>query len=157
MRQVKVLRDDNIRQIGIVCHAERYWDEIIQVISQSNIPSITLNQRGERFDTRKPLLIIGRPDTVGGQEFDAVIAVGLEQGLVPPRVLNSALATALEQQTLREMYVSFTRARYRLVLVNSHGSAPTAIIADAIKRGYISQIPTRQQRVRTRAKKGVVS
>jgi len=81
---------------------------------------------------------VARPETIGGQEFDAVVAVGLEQGVVPPRVSsNQALSVALEQQALREMYVSFTRARFRLILVVSHRSAPTAIIAAAARAGFI--------------------
>jgi len=139
VRQIQNLRGDNIRQICIVCHAERYWDEINRALLESRIPFIRLNQRGERLDKKRPLVAVGRPDTVGGQEFDAVVAVGLEQGVVPPRVSsNQPLSLALEQQALREMYVSFTRARYRLVLVNSFRSSPTRIIAEAGNAGYIA-------------------
>jgi UvrD/REP helicase N-terminal domain len=138
LRQIHLLRKDNLRQIGVVCHAERYWEEISNALSKAGVPFIRLNQRGERLDTKAPLVALARPETIGGQEFDAVLAVGLEQGVVPPRVTsNQALSMALEQQALREMYVSFTRARFRLVLVNSYRSAPTAIIAEAIKAGYI--------------------
>lgn len=152
VRQVHALRRNNIRQIGIVCHAERYWEEIHAAISKAGLPFILLNQRGERLDTARPLVVLGRPDTIGGQEFDAVLAIGLEQGVVPPRVANQALAVALEQQALREMYVSFTRARYRLVLINSHGSAPTSIIADAAKRGYLKVVHSAPPRRRLPAK-----
>jgi hypothetical protein len=138
LRQISSLRRDNLRQIGVVCHAERYWEEINSALSKAAVPFIRLNQRGERLDTKSPLVAVARPETIGGQEFDAVLAVGLEQGVVPPRVSsNQALSVALEQQALREMYVSFTRARYRLVLVNSYRSAPTTIIAEAVKAGYI--------------------
>ncbi len=146
VRQIETLRRANIRQIGVVCHAERYWEEIRTAISQGGLPFVLLNQRGERFDTSRPLVVLGRPDTIGGQEFDAVLAIGLEQGVVPPRVLNQALGAALEQQALREMYVSFTRARYRLTLINSYRSAPTGIIADALKRGYIKPVQSVPQR-----------
>jgi superfamily I DNA/RNA helicase len=149
VRQVNALRRDNIRQIGIVCHAERYWEEIRAAISKTELPFVLLNQRGERLDTARPLVVLGRPDTIGGQEFDAVLAIGLEQGVVPPRVANQALAMALEQQALREMYVSFTRARYRLILINSHRSAPTSIIADAAKRGYLKLVPSATRRRRS--------
>jgi hypothetical protein len=140
VRQVNALRRANIRQIGVVCHAERYWEGICLAVSEAGLPFVILSQRGERLDTSRPLVVLGRPDTIGGQEFDAVLAVGLEQGVVPPRIANHALAAALEQQALREMYVSFTRARYRLVLINSFKSAPVSIIAEAAKRGYIKSI-----------------
>src|SRR5207244_2492923 len=122
----------------VVCHAERYWEEINNTLSNCGISYVRLDQRGERLDTARPLVAVARPETIGGQEFDAVVAVGLEQGVVPPRVSsNQALSVALEQQALREMYVSFTRARFRLILVNSHRSAPTAIIAEAARAGFI--------------------
>jgi hypothetical protein len=138
VRQIVQLRRENLRQIGIVCHAERYWEEINTSVLGSGVAFVRLSQRGERLDTTSPLVAIARPDTIGGQEFDAVLAIGLEQGVVPPRVSsNQALSIALEQQALREMYVSFTRARYRLILVNSYRSAPTAIIAEAGKAGFL--------------------
>jgi hypothetical protein len=154
VRQISALRRDNIRQIGVVCHAERYWEEIRTAISKAEIPFVVLNQRGERLDTERPLVVLGRPDTIGGQEFDAVLAVGLEQGVVPPRVANHALGMALEQQALREMYVSFTRARYRLILINSHRSAASSIIADAAKRGYLKVVQSTPQRRRSPAVEG---
>ena len=151
LRQIHSLRKDNLRQIGIVCHAERYWEEINSALSRASVTFIRLNQRGERLDTTSPLVAVARPETIGGQEFDAVLAVGLEQGVVAPRVSsNQALSVALEQQALREMYVSFTRARYRLVLVNSHRSGPTAIIAEAAKAGFIETKGEAGKRTRSR-------
>lgn len=151
VRQIRSLRGDNLRQIGIVCHAERYWEQINNALSKAGIAFVRLNQRGERVDTTSPLVAVARPETVGGQEFDAVLAVGLEQGVVPPRVTsNQALTVALEQQALREMYVSFTRARYRLVLVNSYRSTPTAIIGEAAKAGYIETRGEAGKRTRSR-------
>jgi superfamily I DNA/RNA helicase len=146
LRQIRALRRDNLRQIGIVCHAERYWEEINSALSNGQVAFIRLNQRGERLDTSSPLVAVARPETIGGQEFDAVLAVGLEQGVVPPRVSsNQALSVALEQQALREMYVSFTRARYRLVLVNSNRSAPTAIIGRRLRRDDPRMRPSRDR------------
>jgi superfamily I DNA/RNA helicase len=151
VRQIRLLRKDNLRQIGIVCHAERYWEEISNSLAKAELTYIRLNQRGERIDTTSPLVALARPETVGGQEFDAVLAVGLEQGVVPPRVSsNQALSIALEQQALREIYVSFTRARYRLIVVNSHRSAPTAIIADAVRARFIEKWGDSGRRTRSR-------
>jgi hypothetical protein len=67
-----------------------------------------------------------------------VLAVGLEQGVVPPRVVgNDPLAAAVEQQALREMYLSFTRARFRLSIVNSAGSSPNAVLKEAERAGLL--------------------
>ena len=83
-------------------------------------------------------MALTRPAYVGGQEFDAVILVGLEQGVVPPRVVgNDALAVAVEQATLRELYVSITRARYQVLVVLSVGTTLTSILQDAVIAGFL--------------------
>lgn len=84
--------------------------------------------------------MLTRPVYAGGQEFDAVILVGLEQGVTPPRVVdNDALSSAVEQQSVREMYLAITRARYRVIIVLSAGSSPTSIIHDAERAGLITR------------------
>jgi superfamily I DNA/RNA helicase len=84
-------------------------------------------------------LVLSRPDYVGGQEFDAVLAVGLEQGVAPPLLRESpALSAALEQQVLREMYLTFTRARYRLAVIIGAGASPNAFLQQAAAAGLIS-------------------
>jgi hypothetical protein len=45
-----------------------------------------------------------------------------------------------------EIDSSFTRARYRLVLFNSHRSAPTAVIGEAAKPVYIDTTERRGER-----------
>lgn len=140
LREVRNLRKKNIRQVGVVVHSEKYWSDIVEYFSSSErqLAVMIQSKRGERIDPNKPIIIITRPDTVGGQEFDAVIAVGIEKGLVPPIVKNhSGLQTALEQQALREMYLSFTRARYLLIIVNSKHSVLSPIIQNAVSNGLI--------------------
>ncbi len=117
------LRAENLRQIAVVCQ----------------LPLQVLAQRGERIPPQQPLVVLSRPTHIGGQEFDAVVLVGLEQGIVPPRVQgNDALSAALEQQLLRELYLAITRARYRVIVSLSAGSSPTAVLQDAQKHGLIS-------------------
>lgn len=127
------LRKGNLRQIGVIVHADRYWDDVVNAFRGSSLPFMVLTRRGERLDTSRPLVALARPTAVGGQEFDAVIAVGLEQGVVPPEVEGgTGLVAALEQQALREMYLSFTRARYQLVIANSVRSSPSPLLRSAI-------------------------
>ena len=88
-------------------------------------------------------MALARPAYVGGQEFDAVILVGLEQGVVPPRVVgNDALAVAIEQTTVRELYVSITRARYQVLVVLSGGTTLTSILQGAATAGFL-EVPDR--------------
>lgn len=137
VRQVRTLRK-TLRQIGVVVHADRYWPEVCQEFQETSLPCRILAARGEYIEPDHPIIVITTPEHVGGQEFDAVIAVGIEQGVVPPSVRgHEGLAVALEQYALRELYLTFTRARYQLVIANSHGSAPSALLSDSIATGLL--------------------
>ncbi|MCA8294034.1 hypothetical protein LGN19_09535 [Burkholderia sp. AU30198] len=138
LRRIRDLRKANIRQIGVICHADQYWDDVLSALRGTDLPLQVLEERGVRLPPTQPLVVLTRPAYVGGQEFDAVVAVGLEQGVVPPRVSNNdALATAIEQQTLRELYLTITRARFRLVIPLSTGASPSSVLQDAIQAGLL--------------------
>ncbi|WP_321888934.1 hypothetical protein [Burkholderia cenocepacia] len=138
LRRIRDLRRANIRQIGVICHADQYWEDILSALRGTDLPLQILEERGVKLPPNQPLVVLTRPAYVGGQEFDAIVAVGLEQGVVPPRVSNNdALATAIEQQTLRELYLTITRARFRLVIPLSTGSSPSSILQDAVHAGLL--------------------
>lgn len=138
LRRVRELRKSNIRQIAVICHAEQYWSVLESELSIAGLPFQVIRERGERIRHDQPLVLLVRPAQVGGQEFDAVVIVGLELGLVPPRVVdNEALSTAIEQQTLREMYLSVTRARYRVTFAMAYGAAPNLTLEQARQTGLI--------------------
>lgn len=126
------LRSNNLRQICIIVFGNNYWDDVIAGIKDTKHPYVELVRRGDSVDSKGPLLIVSKPEFVGGQEFDAVICVGLEEGVVPPIIgTNHTLAASFEQKALREMYVSFTRARYRLVIANSTNANISPLLKDA--------------------------
>ncbi|MBI2391022.1 MAG: UvrD-helicase domain-containing protein [Deltaproteobacteria bacterium] len=139
-RVVGELRLANRRQIAVVCFAARYWNSLRDELGRGRDPVRVIEGRGELLPARgKPLIAVARPDAIGGQEFDAVVCVGLEQGVVPLVVNeNETLSAALEQQALREMYVAFTRARTDLIVVVGRGSAPNAILQSALEQRFIS-------------------
>jgi superfamily I DNA/RNA helicase len=133
LREVRSLRR-NLRQIAVVIHPEKYWPEILKVLTSQDLPLVVFTRRGESVVSNTPVVVLTKPDNVGGQEFDAVISVGLEYGVVPPLVEGHiGLSEALEQQSLREMYLVFTRARYQLIIINSKHSTPTHTIKLAIE------------------------
>lgn len=138
LKRVRDLRKSNIRQIAVIVHADQYLDQIREELQHSDLPLQILDTRGTRIPPEQPVVVLTRPAYVGGQEFDAVIMVGLEQGVTPPRLVdNETLSVAIEQQVLREVYLSVTRARYRVVVVLSRGAALTAILSDAVHRGVL--------------------
>lgn len=139
VKQVQKMRANNVRQIAVVCHAETYWHDLVEQFTASKLPLHIIEQRGERITPDQPIVILSRPSFVGGQEFDAVLSVGLEQGVIPPRIVdNIILAAAVEQQVLREMYLVVTRARYRYAVLINNTALPNAIIEDACAKGLIS-------------------
>jgi len=138
LKRVRELRKANIRQVCVVVHADQYWDSVADELRKADLPLQLLLTRGERLPYEKPLVVLTKPAYVGGQEFDAVILVGLEQGLVPPRFPdNDALSSAMEQQALREMYLALTRARFQVIIAVTHGAAVNGIIAEAARNGFI--------------------
>jgi superfamily I DNA/RNA helicase len=138
LKEIRNLRKNNVRQIAIVIHADRYWHETVTLLKQQDLPVVEASKRGELLDPQKPIIYVARPEQIGGQEFDAVICVGLEHGVVPP-IINGhpGLTETLEQQSLREMYLAFTRARHNLLVINSKNSSPTPILQQAIKENLI--------------------
>lgn len=138
VRLVQRLRSKNIRQIAVICHAESYWDELCEKFSESQLPLHLITQRGEKISPDQPLVVLSRPSHVGGQEFDAVVLVGVEHGLVPPKVVdNPTLSMALEQQALREAYLAISRARYRVVIALNVEAQPSAIMLESLERGLV--------------------
>lgn len=134
LKEVRSLRKANIRQIAIIIHADRYWNEITEFFIKEDLPTVIAQKRGEFLSPDSPVVYISKPESIGGQEFGAVICVGLEYGIIPPLVNGHAgLSETLEQQSLREMYLAFTRAKYQLIIVNSKHSSPTAIIQQAVE------------------------
>jgi len=138
LRRVRELRGDNIRQIAVICHIESYWPTIELELSKADLPFQVLRERGEKIKADQPIVVLCRPAQVGGQEFDAVIIVGLEKGTITLKD-NPALESAIEQQMIRETYLSITRARYKVIFAISKLSAENELLSDASLAGLITK------------------
>ena len=121
-----------------MCYAEQYWPTVLSELTGTDLPLRVLESRGERLPAEDPVVALSRPAYIGGQEFDAVILVGLEEGVYPPRVVdNDALAVAVEQQSLREIYLGVTRARYQVHVVLSSDATLSPVLAEAARAGLL--------------------
>lgn len=144
---VQNLRKANLRTIAISFHTSRAMTEFEACFKQRKLPVQILTQRGEKIRGDAPTVVLARAEDIGGQEFDVVICIGLEQGVTPPPVVgNQPLEAALEQRSLREMYLAFTRARYRVLVVISKGAAPTAVLQSAAGIARIREIEPDRRR-----------
>jgi len=138
-KRISELRRSNYRQIAVICHSDKYWDTLESELAAGRLPFQVIRERGARLSSDVPMVSLTRPAQVGGQEFDAVVIVGLEQGLVPPKINdNEALATAVEQQAIRDMYLSVTRARYGVVFVLGAATAPNTVLEHARQAGLLA-------------------
>jgi superfamily I DNA/RNA helicase len=139
LKRIRELRKANTRQIAVICYSDIYWNSLESVLSTADLPFQVIRERGAKFSEDHPLVSLVKPAQVGGQEFDSVILVGLESGLTPPVIVdNQALATAVEQQVIRDMYLGITRARYRVMIVISKGNMPNKLLEQAAEAGLIS-------------------
>ncbi|WP_303671080.1 UvrD-helicase domain-containing protein [Pseudomonas aeruginosa] len=139
LKRIRELRKANTRQIAVICYSDIYWNSLESVLSTADLPFQVISERGAKFPEDHPLVSLVKPAQVGGQEFDSVILVGLESGLTPPVIVdNQALATAVEQQVIRDMYLGITRARYRVVVVISKGNMPNKLLEQAAEAGLIT-------------------
>ena len=119
--------------------AEAYWASLLEELTAAKMPLHVLEQRGEKLGSKEGVVVLSRPAHIGGQEFDVVFIVGAEHGLLPPRVVNNdALAVAVEQQALRELYLSITRARHKVMVMLSRGATLSSILSEAAQSGLLS-------------------
>lgn len=136
LKRVRELRGENIRQIAIICHLESYWGVIETELSSADLPFQVFRERGEKIKAEQPVVVLCRPAQVGGQEFDAVIIVGLERGAMSLKD-NQAFESAIEQQMIRETYLSITRARYKVIFAIGKLSVENELISDSVAAGLV--------------------
>lgn len=134
---VKGLRKGNIRQVGVVTMNERQVPALVSAVNKAGEQAIQIQHRGQPLDPRRPVVAVSPTHLVGGQEFDAVIVVGVESGVFPPPVPQDSLAVALEQEGLRRLYLAFTRAKYQVHVVIDAGANVTRLLQSAVDEGLI--------------------
>jgi hypothetical protein len=136
---IQRIRSGLVRRVAIVVLGDAYQEAASAIRSRD--PSILeLERRGEApRGLDEPVTIVSRPAYIGGQEFDAVLALGLEEGSVPPRVMGAdGLSYALTQQAYREMYLTFSRARYQLYVAINERGKPNQALMEARAQGLIA-------------------
>ena len=118
--------------------------ELSDKAGESNKPYVLLERRGDQklIETARATgrLVIGHADYVGGLEFAAVILVGVDDGRVPPVDQANDLSSKnfLTYVSHNRLYVSVSRAKYRVEFLGEQARGPSKIIEPAIKAGLIS-------------------
>lgn len=135
---VTALRRGNVRQVGVVTMNERQIPALVSAVNRAGERAIQIQHRGQPLDPRRPVVAVSPTHLVGGQEFDAVVVVGVESGAFPPPVPQDSLAVALEQEGLRRLYLAFTRARYQVHVVIDAGANVSRLLQSAVDEGLIA-------------------
>jgi superfamily I DNA/RNA helicase len=140
VKRIRELRKDGIKQIAVICHSGAHWAALSAELRVAKLPLQILEERGTKLSLDQPFVVLSQPHFIGGQEVDAAILVGLEQGIFPPRMAdNDTLTSAIEQECIREMYLSITRARYQVQVILSVGAKLTAVLQGAESAGLLTK------------------
>jgi energy-coupling factor transporter ATP-binding protein EcfA2 len=143
LKQISASRREGASRVLVVCHADAYWSLLEEEIkAKADRDFAVITDRG--VQPAKPV-VLARPEVIGGQEFDSVITVGMEEGVMPPRAGNESLQDLLEQAAIREAYLAFTRTRSRLAIVIGPHARPANVVQRAIEAGFIVDVGTRAQ------------
>ena len=137
VKQIRAFRRERVDKILVVCHADRDWDDLEEEFKQVIARDfIILEDRGQ--DVATAPIVLARPEVVGGQEYDAMISVGLELGVTPPRVhANPGLEDFLYQNAIKEMYLAFSRARTYVRVVIGVNAQPNEVLSRCVKNGFL--------------------
>lgn len=140
---VKSLRRGNVRQVGVISMNERHVPALVSAVTEVGEQAIQIQHRGQVLDSRGPVVAVCPTQLVGGQEFDAVVVLGVESGAFPPPVPQASLAAALEQEGLRRLYLAFTRAKYQVHVVIESGANVSPLLQSAVEAGLIYRTPSK--------------
>lgn len=121
-----VLMEEFIREANLA-------NKPVEIITRrGDIEVIKRAERGGRF-------VIGLADYVGGLEFDAVVLVGVDHGRVPParNQTSSESSNFLSYSAHSRLYVSITRAKYRVEVFGANDRGPSRLLSPAFANGAI--------------------
>lgn len=107
--------------------------------AEKNKPYTLLKQRGDAKAVESARqashFVIAHADYVGGLEFAGVILVGIDAGRVPPAAGDGSNSSRnyLSYAAHNRLYVSVTRAKYRVEILGEKARGPSPILIPAIK------------------------
>jgi UvrD/REP helicase N-terminal domain len=119
-----------------------FTDELFKMAHEYAIehtkPLELLKQRGDielvQRAQKSGRFVLSTPEYVGGLEFDGAILIGVDDGRVPPtKTLDSPESTNfLNYAAHNRLYVSITRARYRIEILGVKDRGPSPLLSNAL-------------------------
>jgi hypothetical protein len=126
--------------VAIVAFTDELFKKAQEFTEKHHKPVELLKRRGDievkQRAQKSGRFILSTPDYIGGLEFDAVILIGVDDGRVPPTKGKdqSDSANFLSYASYNRLYVSITRARFRIQILISKERGPSLLLKGAIEQ-----------------------
>ena len=126
------------------------FEDVRRHVAGTNKPFELLRERGDLAAVKRARkggkYLLALPDYVGGLEFAGVVIAGIDEGRVPPfgRSETNESRHFLNFSYHNKLYVTVTRAKYRLDLVVNEQRGPSPLLRAARQRDLLSVIESSQ-------------
>jgi superfamily I DNA/RNA helicase len=134
-------------QILIVGFDKDVVEHLQEFAKLRNKPHFLLKRRGDLEAVGEAeasgKFVVAHADFVGGLEFFAVIAVGVDKGRLPPAKdqLSETSRHFLSYSSHNRLYVAVSRAKYRVELLGDQSRGPSALLQSALSLGLLNMVP----------------
>lgn len=131
--------------ILIVSLSRNIVTELAEFASNRNKPVLVLTKRGDSTAVGaardSAQWVLGHADFVGGLEFFGVVVVGVDGGRVPPTGEDGNVSSKsfLSYVSHNRLYVSISRARYRVELLGEKARGASRLLGSAIESGLLRE------------------
>ena len=132
--------------IAIVPFSQELLAKIEAFARDGNRPVEILKKRGDIETINKAKshsrFVVSLPEYIGGLEFDAVVIVGVDKGRVPQdsRAETTESSHFLKYRAINNLYVSITRAKFRVLLSGSKERGISELLDGAVSAKLIKVV-----------------
>lgn len=126
-------------QILIVAFEKKMVEELRNYAQAKNKPHLLLKKRGDVEAVGEAeasgKFVVAHADFVGGLEFFGVIAIGVDNGRLPPSKDHSSDNSKhfLSYSSHNRLYVAVSRAKYRVELLGDRSRGPSELVTSALE------------------------
>jgi superfamily I DNA/RNA helicase len=130
--------------VALIAFSDELFAKTASHATQQNKPVEILKERGDievvQRAEKSGRFIVSTPEYVGGLEFDAVVLIGVDEGRVPPtRTLETTdSSNFLTYAAHNRLYVSITRAKYRVEIMAAKDRGLSPLLQNAIAHNVLT-------------------
>jgi superfamily I DNA/RNA helicase len=139
-RECEDLRNRNYQRIGVILFDQGLLPQVDTSLESTTGGVHKVRERGELGAALpKSGTFLMSPENCGGLEFDAVILVGVDEGIVPPSItgLSPHGYLSVEEEAFKELYTAVTRAKFQLVLITDSQKGLSPLLRPSLESGHL--------------------